>query len=150
MEQELPILLEHPSSLPVFSGVPVTMSLVLCLMFCILLFVLLLASVLSVLWFTGSDYPFGIFFKIFLSEDKWLGCVYTIPPDEQNKSKRSTTSTKIYHLQFHYVYGFILWWFYLLYHTFQKLYSYQYIKGDTRSTLLQTQRSDEGNRLNSG
>ena len=114
VEQELPILPEHPSSLPVFSGVPVTMSLVLYVMFCILLFVLLLASVLSVLllasvlsvlWFTDSDYPFGIF-KIFLSEDKWLGCVYRIP-DEQNKSKRRTTSTKIYHLQFHYVYGFI-------------------------------------------
>jgi len=56
---------------------------------CNVLFVLFVI-VLSVLLF--SDYPFGIF-KIFLPEDKWIGCVYRIP-DEQNKSKRSTSIHK--------------------------------------------------------
>ena len=56
-------------SLPVLSGVRVTRSLVLCVMFCRSLFVLfvpfLLAMVLSVLLrFTDSDNPFGIF-KLF-------------------------------------------------------------------------------------
>ena len=62
---------------PILSGVCVTRSLVLCVMFCRWLFVLLLlaivlsvllllAIVLSVLlWFTDSEYPFDIF-KIFL------------------------------------------------------------------------------------
>jgi hypothetical protein len=86
------------------SGVRVTRSLVLCVIFCRSFFVLL-AIVLFVLRFTDSDYPIGIF-KIFLSEDKWLGCVYKIP-DEQNKSKRSTNIHKIDHLQFHHVYAFI-------------------------------------------
>jgi hypothetical protein len=64
VEQELPILPEHLSSLPIFSGVHVTWSFVLCVMFCRSLFVLLsfffLAIVLSVLRFMDSDYPFGI------------------------------------------------------------------------------------------
>ena len=61
VEQELLTLLEHLSSPPVFSGVRVTRSLVLCVCFvdrC-------LSIVLSVLlWYTDSDYPFGIF-KLF-------------------------------------------------------------------------------------
>jgi uncharacterized membrane protein len=66
MEQELLTLPENLSSPPVFSGVRVTQSLALCVMFCRSLFVLL-AIVLSVLLrFTDSDYPFGIF-KLFLS-----------------------------------------------------------------------------------
>ena len=58
VEQELLTLLEHLSSPLVFSGVRVTRSLVLCVMFCRSLFVLfLLAIVFSVLlWFTDSDY----------------------------------------------------------------------------------------------
>ena len=60
VERQLPTLPEHLSSPPVFSGVCVTQSLVLC-MFCRSLFVLL-AIVLSVLlWYTVSDYPVGIF-----------------------------------------------------------------------------------------
>ena len=61
MEQEQLTFPEPLSSPPVFSGVRVTRSLVLC-MFCRLLFVLLsfLAIVLSVLRFTDSYYPFGI------------------------------------------------------------------------------------------
>jgi hypothetical protein len=68
MEQELPTLPEHLNSLPVFSGVCVTQSLVLCVMFCRLLFVLfLLAIVLTILVrFTDSDYPFGICKLFFL------------------------------------------------------------------------------------
>ena len=69
MEQELLILLEHLSSPPVFGGVRVTRSLVLCvcfvdrcLSFCTLFFWLL--SVF--LQFTDSDYPFRIF-KLFLT-----------------------------------------------------------------------------------
>jgi len=54
-----------PEFTPFFSAVRVTRSLVLFLMFCRSLFVLfLLAIVLSVLWYTDSDYPFGVF-KIF-------------------------------------------------------------------------------------
>ena len=65
VEQELPTLSVHLSSPPVFSGVLVTWSLVLCVMFCRSLFVLL-SIVLSVLLrYTDSDYPFGIF-KLFL------------------------------------------------------------------------------------
>jgi hypothetical protein len=57
---------KHMSSPPVFSGVHVTRSLVLYVMFCRSLFVLfLLPIVLSVLLlFTDSDYPFGIFWPL--------------------------------------------------------------------------------------
>jgi hypothetical protein len=65
VEQEQLTLPEHMSSLPVFSG---AWSLVFCVMFCRLLLVLsFLAIALSVLlWFTASDYTFGIF-KLFLA-----------------------------------------------------------------------------------
>ena len=57
---------KHLNSLPMFSGVRVTRFLVLCVMLCRSLFVLfLLAIVLSVLRFTDSDYPFGIFTPFF-------------------------------------------------------------------------------------
>ena len=47
---------------PVFSEVCVAQSLAFCMMFCSSLFVLyLMTNVLSVLPFTASDYPFGIF-----------------------------------------------------------------------------------------
>jgi len=63
VEQELPTLPEHLSSPPVFSGVHVTQSLVLCVCFvdcCLSL--CLLAILLSVLLrYTDSDYPFSIF-----------------------------------------------------------------------------------------
>ena len=69
VEQELLTLLEHLSSPPVFSGVRVTLSLVLyvcfvdrCLSFCAFYF----GHVLSVLLrYTDSDCHFGIF-KLFL------------------------------------------------------------------------------------
>ena len=68
-EQELPTLPVHMSLPPIFSGVRVTRSLVLCVCFvdrCLSLFVLfLLAVVLSVLLFTDSAYQIGIF-KFFL------------------------------------------------------------------------------------
>ena len=64
MEQELPTLPEHLSSLTDFSGVRVARSLVLCVCFVdrLLPFVLfVLAIVLSVLFrYTDSDYLFGI------------------------------------------------------------------------------------------
>ena len=70
MEHELITLPEHLSSPPGFSGVLVTQSLVLYVMFSRSLFVLfLLAIVLSVLRFTDSDYPFGIF-KLFYDTNK--------------------------------------------------------------------------------
>jgi hypothetical protein len=54
------------SSPPVFSEVCVARSLVFCVMLCRLWFVLfLLAIVLSVLWFTATNLPFGTF-KLFL------------------------------------------------------------------------------------
>ena len=66
VEQELPTLPEHMRSPSVLVGF---MFLVLCVLFCRLLFFPLsfffLAIVLSVLRFTDSDYPFGIF-KLFL------------------------------------------------------------------------------------
>jgi hypothetical protein len=72
VDQELPTIPEHLSSLPVFSGVRVTRSLVLCVCFvdCCLSFctfvLFLLAIVLSdPLRYTDSDYPFR-FFKLFL------------------------------------------------------------------------------------
>ena len=90
VEQELLTIPEHLSSPPVFSGVRVTRSLVLCVCFvnrclsyclfsfchCVVcssvfwplcrLFFCLLTIVSSVLlWYTDSDYPFGIF-KLFL------------------------------------------------------------------------------------
>ena len=65
VEQELLTLPEHPSSLPVFSGVRVTWSLVLyvcfvnrCLSFCLFFFAIVLCVLLR---YTDSDYPFGIF-----------------------------------------------------------------------------------------
>ena len=70
VEQELPIIPEHLSPTPVFSGVRVTRSLVLCVSFvdrCLSFnFVLLLLPImLSVpLRYKDSDYLFGIF-KLF-------------------------------------------------------------------------------------
>jgi hypothetical protein len=63
------VITAYPSRAPeftqVFSEVRVTRSLVLCVLFCRSLFVLfLLVIVSSVLRFTDSDYPFGIF-KLF-------------------------------------------------------------------------------------
>jgi hypothetical protein len=72
VEQELLTLPEHPSSPPVISGVRVTRSLVLCV-FCRSLFVLL-AIVLSLLRYTDSDYPFGIF-KFFSKHRGLTACV---------------------------------------------------------------------------
>ena len=65
MEQELLTLPEHLNSSPVFSGVRVTRSLVLCVyymcMFCRLLFVLFFCWPFCCLRYTDSDYPFGTF-----------------------------------------------------------------------------------------
>jgi hypothetical protein len=59
VEQQNLILPTHLSSLPVFSGIRVAQSLVLCVVFCRTLFVLFLLTIsLSVLWCTTSDYPF--------------------------------------------------------------------------------------------
>ena len=70
MEQELLILPEHLSSSTVFSGDRVTRSLVLCVCFVdrCLSFCPFMAIVLSVLRFTYSDYPFGIFKLFFLTK----------------------------------------------------------------------------------
>ena len=66
-EEELPTLPEHLSSPPVFSGVRVTRSLLLCVLFSRSLFVLFLLTIMLcvLLRFTDSAYPFGIF-KLFL------------------------------------------------------------------------------------
>jgi len=68
-EQERLTLLEHLISPQVFSGLPVTLSFGLCVMFCRSLFVLFtLAIALSVLLrFKDYDYPFGIF-KLFFKK----------------------------------------------------------------------------------
>jgi hypothetical protein len=56
---------DHEFTPQVFSGICVAWSLVFCVRFCRLLFVLfLLAIALSVLWFTASDCPFGIFWTL--------------------------------------------------------------------------------------
>jgi len=66
VEQELLILPEYLSSLPIFSGVRVAQPLVFYVVFCRSLLVLLfLDIVLCILQFTVSDYPFGIF-KLFV------------------------------------------------------------------------------------
>jgi hypothetical protein len=71
VEQELLTRPEYLSSPLVFSGVRVTRFLVLCVMFCrsffVLLFFFLLAIVLSVLRFTDSEYPFGLFKLFFIN-----------------------------------------------------------------------------------
>ena len=62
MEEERLTLPEYMSSLPVFSWIRVARSSVFCVMFCRTLIVhFLLASVLSVLRYTASDYLFGIY-----------------------------------------------------------------------------------------
>ena len=67
MEQELLTLPKHLSSPPVFSGNRVALSFVFCVVFCRSSFVLChLSIVLSVLRFTISDCPFGIFQLFFL------------------------------------------------------------------------------------
>ena len=74
MEQEIPTLPEHLSSPPVFSAVCVTRPLVLfiCFVDCCLYFCTFsLAIMLSVLRYTDSDYPFGIF-KLFLYGSNFL------------------------------------------------------------------------------
>jgi hypothetical protein len=69
--QELPTLPENLSSLPVFSGVRVARSLVLCVCAidrCLFFVLFHLAIVLSILLrFTDSDYSFGIF-KLFFNQ----------------------------------------------------------------------------------
>ena len=73
VEQKLPTLPEHLSSPPVFSGVRVTLSLVLCVCFVdlCLSFCPFSFGELSVLrQSTDSDYPFGIF-KLFLHEVRY-------------------------------------------------------------------------------
>ena len=69
-EQELTTLPEHLSSLPVFSGVHVTQSLVLCV-FCRSLFILFRLDIVlsALLRFMDSDYSFGIF-KLLFSDKK--------------------------------------------------------------------------------
>jgi len=68
VKQELLILMEHPSSLTVFSGVRVSRSFVFYAVFSRSLFVLfsfLFLSLYVLLRFTASDYLLGIF-KLFL------------------------------------------------------------------------------------
>ena len=92
VEQKLLILPEHMSSLPGFSGVRVTSSLVFCIMFCRSLFVPFvlfhLAIVLSVLLrYTDSDYRFGIFkhflaitmFQLIAVLPVWILIFYSYP-----------------------------------------------------------------------
>jgi hypothetical protein len=71
--QELLTLLDHLSSPPVFSGVRVTQSLVLCVCFvdrCLSFCTFLLVIVLSALpRYTDSDYPFGIYLQTLLMSD---------------------------------------------------------------------------------
>jgi len=72
-------LVEHMSSPLVLSGVRVTRSLVLWVMFCRSLFDLfLLVIVLSVLRFTNFDYPFGIFLHNLLMLPSYQGRVVGI------------------------------------------------------------------------
>ena len=83
VEQDLLTLPEHLGSPPVFSGVRVTQSLVLCVCYVYVFcpFVLfLLAIVLSVLlWYMDSDYPFGIS-KLFLHFKLMIcACMVSIP-----------------------------------------------------------------------
>jgi len=54
---------------------------------------------------------------------------------EQNKSKRSTTST------YNWPFAIPLCVWVHIYHTFQKLYSYQYIHGDTTNTAARQRQS---------
>ena len=85
VKQELPTLPEHLSCAPFFSGVPVTRSFILCVMFCRSLFVLfLLAIMLSVLLrFTDSDYLFGIFkLCAHVTKDKLLVILVHISPSK--------------------------------------------------------------------
>ena len=77
VEQELFTIPVHLSSPPVFSGVPVTRSLVLCVCFVDSFCSFRLAIVLSLLRFTDSDYPFGIF-KLFLPLFK-LSMFFSLP-----------------------------------------------------------------------
>jgi hypothetical protein len=71
VEQELPTLPGHLISPQVLSVVRVGQSFVFCVIFCRSLFVLFrLAILLSILRFTASDYPSGIF-KTFLYSETW-------------------------------------------------------------------------------
>jgi hypothetical protein len=63
-----------PEFIPVFNGVRVLRSLVFCIVLFRSLFVLflyLLVTVLSVLRFMDSDYPFGIYFTYFVPVFKY-------------------------------------------------------------------------------
>ena len=75
VEQELLSLSGAPEIIPGFSGVRVTRSLILCVCFgnrCLSFCTFLWAIVLSVLlWYTNSDYPFGIS-NFFLSIYQYL------------------------------------------------------------------------------
>ena len=100
VEQELPTLPEHLSSPPVFSVVCVTRSFVVCPFVLFLLVIVLsvfwslcclsfghcvvclLAIVLSVLRFTDSDYPFGIF-ELFLLEN-WITYSFCVNVEIKN------------------------------------------------------------------
>jgi hypothetical protein len=95
VEQELLTLPEHPRSYPGFSGVRVTRSLVLyvCFVDCCLFFcTFLLAIVLSVLRYTDSDYPFGIFKLFFLGY--YQVCYFVLT--EGSKCKRRILSGTLF------------------------------------------------------
>ena len=65
-----------PGCTPGFSGVRVARSLVLCVRFWRSLLVLFFAIVLSVLRFTDSDYPFGIF-KLFVMPISYISFFFS-------------------------------------------------------------------------
>ena len=69
------ILPEHLSSPPVFNGIRVTRSSVLCMCFvdrCLSLYIFSFGHCVSVLFrFTNSDYPFGIFKLSQMYQQKW-------------------------------------------------------------------------------
>ena len=77
-------LLTLPEFTPGFSGVCVSWSLVLCVMFCRSLFVLfLLTIVLSVLLqFSDSDYPFDIFKLFYIYKSEWVSDCRLMPSEQ--------------------------------------------------------------------
>ena len=78
VEQELVTLLDNLSSYPVISGVGITRSLVLCVMFCRSLFVLCPFPFdhCVVCPFTDSDCPFVIFKLFFFFSDKYYNVAW--------------------------------------------------------------------------
>ena len=105
VEQELLTLPEHLRSLLVFIGICVTRSLVLCVcfvdrFFCPFLLFLLTIVVSGLFRFMDSDYPFGIFKQVLITEHGTRGVTNPVISNEWGKDRIAIRTNRLYSWSF--------------------------------------------------